>query len=274
MKRSKVCIIVVAVLLVTLCVTMLSGCVYIDGGYYMHGYYPEYESGYFRYAVETYTIGESTEKVKRAHIIGLTETGLQQVGLVFPDELNGIPVDGITYSLSPIYMWDPCIKVGDFRSEKLEKIFFLDSPRRYVGMELQTNIFSVFWKLDVEFANVRSIDGAAIIGYDYYMEKIHRPYKYDCKNCIANVTYMYNYKDSPNKGVYWVDSYNESIITYIPPTPEREGYEFVGWYKDEECTEAWDFEKDITDKEVIIERYTVYDKEYEGIYLYAKWIKI
>ena len=70
-----------------------------------------------------------------------------------------------------------------------------------------------------------------------------------------------------------MDSYDESIITYIPPTPEREGYKFAGWYKDEECTEEWDFENDTTGKEVIIGGYTVYDKEYEGIYLYAKWIK-
>ena len=274
MKRSIICIIVVAVLLVTLCVTLLSGCVYIDGDFYMHGYYPEYESGYFRYAVEKYTNAETHEKLKRAYIIGLTESGLQQVGLVFPDKINGIPVAGIAYYIAPANMWHEYKIVGDMSSPNLEKVFFLNSPRENIAMELSSNVFTVYWKLDVDFVNVSSVWSASIIGYDYYMEKIHRPYRYDCKNRIANVSYMYNYEGSPNKGCYWVDSYDESIITYIPPTPEREGYKFGGWYKDEECTEKWDFENDITGKEVIIGGYTVYDKEYEGIYLYAKWIKI
>ncbi len=271
MKKSLVCIIIAVVLVMT-CMTLFSGCVRIDGGYYMSGYLPEYESGYFRYAVEKYTNTKTHEKKKRVHIIGLTESGLQQVGLVFPDEINGIPVDGIAYYLAPVSMWGAHKRVGDLSSENLEKMFFLDSPRRNVGMELSSNVFSVYWKLDVKFANVRYGDGVAIIGYDYYMEKIHAPYQYECKNRIANVSYMYNYDDSPNKGCYWVDSYDESIITYIPPIPEREGYKFAGWYKDEECKDEWDFENDITGKEVIIGGYTVYDKEYEGIYLYAKWI--
>lgn len=271
MKKSLVCIIIAVVLVMT-CMTLFSGCAIIDGGVYMSGYLPEYESGYFRYAVETYKVSDGIERRRRAHIIGLTESGLQQVGLVFPDKINVIPVAGIAYYLSPVSMWGESKRVGDLSSENLEKIFFLDSPRKNVAIELSSNIFTVYWKLDVDFVNVSCGRSVSIIGYDYYMEKIHKPYQVESEERIANVTYMYNYKGSPNKGCYWVDSYDESIITYIPPIPEREGYKFAGWYKDEECKDEWDFENDITGKEVIIGGYTVYDKEYEGIYLYAKWI--
>ena len=273
MKKGQVYIILAAIL-ATLSMTLFSGCVIIDGVLYVDDYLPEYESGYVRYAVETYTNTETHEKKKRVHIIGLTESGLQQVGLVFPDEINGIPVDGIAYYLAPANMWNALKRVGDLSSENLEKIFFLNSPRENIGMELSANVFTVYWKLDVTFTNIHYGGGVSIIGYDYYMDKIHKPYQYDCKHRIANVSYMFNYVDSPNKGCYWVDSYDESIITYIPPEPEREGYKFGGWYKEEECVDEWDFQKDITGKEVIIGGYTVYDKEYEGIYLYAKWIKL
>ena len=41
-----------------------------------------------------------------------------------------------------------------------------------------------------------------------------------------------------------------------PEAPTLEGYDFMGWYKDEECTQAWDFDT---------------DKVYSDIILYAKW---
>ena len=84
------------------------------------------------------------------------------------------------------------------------------------------------------------------------------------------MTYLYNYVGCPNGGEYWVDSYDASPISFIPPEPEREEYRFCGWYKEPECINAWDFEKDVTGEELVISRDNQYT-EYEGIYLYAKW---
>ena len=69
-----------------------------------------------------------------------------------------------------------------------------------------------------------------------------------------------------------MDSYDKSVITFIPPEPERDGYAFDGWYKEAECINAWDFSTDTTGKEIVLESNKTYDI-YEGIYLYAKWIK-
>lgn len=42
-----------------------------------------------------------------------------------------------------------------------------------------------------------------------------------------------------------------------PKDPVLQGYSFVGWYKDEEFKEAWDFEKEVSEKRLVF---------------YAKWI--
>ena len=43
-----------------------------------------------------------------------------------------------------------------------------------------------------------------------------------------------------------------------PANPERSGYTFAGWYKDVDCTQAWDFSKDVVTGDMT---------------LYAKWTK-
>ena len=99
--------------------------------------------------------------------------------------------------------------------------------------------------------------------------------KYALISETANVSYMYNYEDAPHEGIYWIDDYDGSKIKFIPPAPIREGYTFLGWYKDEECTEKWDFDNDlIPEKEYETKQddgteYKVY--KYKNNKLYAKW---
>ena len=42
-------------------------------------------------------------------------------------------------------------------------------------------------------------------------------------------------------------------ITYIPEAPTREGYTFGGWYKEEECINAWNFETDTLPEAILDE---------------------
>ena len=46
-------------------------------------YYPEYESGYYKYAVKTEKDG-----TQKAYILGLTESGLEQTVLIYPEEIE------------------------------------------------------------------------------------------------------------------------------------------------------------------------------------------
>lgn len=49
---------------------------------------------------------------------------------------------------------------------------------------------------------------------------------------------------------------NKTMVA--PADPERSGYTFAGWYKDADCTQAWDFSKDVVTADMT---------------LYAKWTK-
>lgn len=98
----------------------------------------------------------------------------------------------------------------------------------------------------------------------------------------ANVTYYSNYGDN---NIYWIDDYDEeSLITYIPENPVREGYEFDGWYKEAECINKWDFESDIVPGKNYYKNmnyfvsinntyqfYQMSNYDYVETKLYAKW---
>ena len=88
----------------------------------------------------------------------------------------------------------------------------------------------------------------------------------------ANVSYYLNYEIENHDDYHWIDDYDYgSKITYIPNDPIREGYTFGGWYKEEECINAWDFELD-TLPEAILDEETG-EPVYQETKLYAKWIR-
>ncbi len=77
----------------------------------------------------------------------------------------------------------------------------------------------------------------------------------------ANVCYYFNLNDND---YYYIDYCEDgSLITFVPPIPSNSGYEFGGWYKEKECINEWDFEKDTVKLE----------DNLKEIRLYAKWIK-
>lgn len=56
---------------------------------------------------------------------------------------------------------------------------------------------------------------------------------------------------------------NETIE--MPEEPSRPGFEFLGWYKDVELTESWDFENDVVESSIVL--YAKWDAaEYNVIY--------
>jgi uncharacterized repeat protein (TIGR02543 family) len=76
----------------------------------------------------------------------------------------------------------------------------------------------------------------------------------------ANISYYYNYEDSPNQGYCWVDDLDEGQkIQTKPDDPIREGYTFGGWYTDSEGANTFDFD--------------TYTKGEGKLELYAKWIQ-
>lgn len=56
----------------------------------------------------------------------------------------------------------------------------------------------------------------------------------------ANVVYYYNYDDAPNENIYWIDLITGDNLHLNPEPPEREGYDFRGWFTDELAILEWD----------------------------------
>ena len=107
---------------------------------------------------------------------------------------------------------------------------------------------------------------------DYAIRGVHTTINLTEESNIlpANIAYFFNYEQNPNEGYFFVDLLEESgKITKPPYDPKREGYTFLGWYKEPECVNAWDFENDVVEIQ--------YDEDgnriYEEICLYAKWVE-
>ena len=192
-------------------------------------------------------------------INGLSEEGKKKKILVIPKEINGYTVDYIGKKML-MGTGNP-----DISSENLEVIYFTqnldgrfwyqDCPnlkKAYLIENCYPNI-DIIWVFKVEKKKV-------------YMSNLFMSnYKGTDELYAANVSYFYNYEGAPNDGYYWLDDLEDGeTIKYIPENPTREGYLFGGWFKDEACTEVWDFEKDTIVKPA--------DGYYENK-LYAKWNK-
>ncbi|MEG2086460.1 MAG: InlB B-repeat-containing protein [Clostridia bacterium] len=91
---------------------------------------------------------------------------------------------------------------------------------------------------------------------------------------IASIEFLLNFK-TDETDVFWLDiEPAESLIRkwyegyYVP---EREGYTFIGWYKEPECINEWNFESDKTPAEVLDK--TTGEPITQITRLYAKWTK-
>jgi len=224
-------------------------------------------------------------------ILCLSEEGENKKELVIPTEIDGLPVKALGYKSS--YTCD----CGRFYSDLLQKIFITENIlinsncMFYYNNDYNDDLYKkiIYIPTDIEKSDT-NIDNAVIALGPYsdlyfYSEDESKTivmtdkyYSY-CKR-DANLQYNYNYDGSPNNGVYWLDDYDNEIISYIPDVPERDGYSFIGWYKEAECINEWDFvndtipAKDITEEHLDTELYMHITYNYQKTELYAKWEKI
>lgn len=227
----------------------LSGCILKK--------YDTYKNEYFIYQVSR----ENSE----AYIVGLTDLGKQQEYLIIPETIGGKKVNAISEMTFDVYRTEEQygnLEDINYDSKTLKKIFIV-SGIRIINAWASGGLFSekeVFYisNADVEFSN------------KFYRTSFKGETVWHSLTA-ANVSYDYNYEDSPNDGYYWIDNYAYGEkIEYIPEHPLRNSYTFGGWYKESECINVWDFEMDTLPK-------VKYDEQGVEIYqetkLYAKWIK-
>ena len=69
--------------------------------------------------------------------------------------------------------------------------------------------------------------------------------------CLHKVVYDSNHREISVTVYYEGEAFEQYKLEVgdtlmLLKTPNRDGYEFLGWYADEECTQEYDFNKPIT----------------------------
>ncbi len=209
------------------------------------------------------------------NVVGISEEGKEKKELVIPSEINGIPVTNIGYSFH-LY-WEP---ICNFESENLEILYFsvlleINAPqvfkncpnfKRSICLE-KVNFNGEFKDLpncvnqEIEkngeyFPYTCYIYGDRIVK-EWFEGEIYRP---------GNVVYFLNEQED----IYYIDFCENITSDNLPKDPKRDGYKFMGWYKEPECINEWDIKVD-----VLPEIKKIGDIiEYEVVNLYAKWEEI
>lgn len=72
----------------------------------------------------------------------------------------------------------------------------------------------------------------------------------DLENTVA-VAFVYNFEGAPEDGVYYSTRIKTGRRVTQPADPEREGYAFIGWYKDAACTDSFSFTSSVNEDATI-----------------------
>ena len=166
---------------------------------------------------------------------------------------------------------------GDFRSyfdyDTMEYVLEWDSVRGIANSEIVYKVYNGtylikqvennFYKIPKsDWASYEKSKNISVVAFDKNAETIQSipTDKLEIKKMVAfevksnleevgtydiainasdiKVTFDYNYKDSPDNKIQVLNKDNPAIEYF---TPVRDGYVFLGWYKDKQCTKRFDF---------------------------------
>ena len=195
---------------------------------------------------------------------GLSEEGKQKEVIMWPTDFGNYKVY--------IYHQDGYFCGQNFyvESENLKKMYFNTNIIDISGagrlIEICSNeVIYYYPSYQGSISHIYAAYHNTFYSYEYFLSSSNG--YCDNINEVANISYYYNYEKEGYQ-TYFIDNvFNETIIN-IPPNPKRKGYTFDGWYKEKECINIWDFEKEIIPEKM-------YDSEgnydYKETIIYAKW---
>lgn len=263
--RKNICKLLTFIMLPTLVISfMLSGCSnglkFISDGDFKYYYMKEYDS----YAV-----------------VGTTEQGKKEDILYFPayykeklvTSMGYFERGAIGFGSGTTYWITP----DDITATKIYFPYTVDDyfTESLFGKD-ETAEGQIYFANSNKFYLKHAVEMSGGYGVKYYVTP--SAYEYIITNIKdygdinrANTSYLFNYDDAPNEGYFFINNFTAGgLIEDTPYEPKREGYAFGGWYKEPECENLWNFEKDTLPGTVLRE-----DGEqiYQETKLYANWIK-
>lgn len=176
-------------------------------------------------------------------IIGLSDEGQTKETIVFPTTIDG-------YRVSKIGTQDIKRPSGPIVFSQAKNIYFPSINFRtynefqYDGNATLNIYVGGYKRPEMKiFSGVGNITNSKIYVHQLFLEEEYKLGRdNDYNYIIANTVY---YLSDDKNDVFFIDDADGTTVNVIPPNPYKEGYEFVGWYKDVEGIEPWDFENDI-----------------------------
>lgn len=196
-------------------------------------------------------------------IIGLSDEGLEKETLVFPATIDGYKVTQIgnmagLKDSGPLYIKNAInIYFGSNITQVVTSIEYIDIDSNsiinvYVGGQA---VASELYAWTYQYSNIH------VYLSEYEFSKLMDDEIIYGKFISSNVEY---YVDDQ---IYFIDNVEGETINIIPPIPHKNGYEFVGWFKDELLSQSWNFAEDVVANKIYDENN--YIKNITKIY--AKW---
>lgn len=216
-----------------------------------------YESGFFEYVIIGRTSPFPKNKEDRVvAIIRLTELGQGQETIDIPRMIDGKEVWYIGFRI---------IRGGlmagnrpyPFSSPNLKKMYIHDNIT-YIEEEIFTStadewdimLCSIDYNFEISWISYL-IRGKTYIYkclYDKAVEALQQSGisnpAYGDKILPANIAFLNNYSDEINGGYYMLDNIVTGNKITQPLSPERDGYEFTGWFTDTNCSNIWNFDNE------------------------------
>lgn len=198
--------------------------------------------------------------------IGNVKTYPKDGAVFFPEQIKGYTVSKIGFPSGMGFGGNGYLSANKEGEPNIQRCYFPHTIKEVKNgyMTLSGASLKMFYCGDV--IDLIRLDS------DRHMEIYVPAEKYDLfKNVLseqyfrssllkANVSYHFNYDED---NYYYVDYYeNGEKILYIPPIPQRDGYTFGGWFKEDECINQWNFDTDTVQ----------ISEETQEIKLYAQWI--
>ena len=197
-------------------------------------------------------------------IMELSDQGKQKETIVFPTEINDVLVkafgDEFGFRIE-----------GMIESENLKNVYMHSQIEKFINEDMFNEIkdYVLYSGFSEDMSRYFSFYDTICLSKDdnTWLNELESNHEIFDKIRYANVIYYYNYD---NKATFFVDDCDGTVVNVLPPNPYRKGYEFLGWYKEPECINKWDFENDIVPSKEYDEKGQYILKE---IKLYAKWGK-